>query len=86
MPPDRTPDTGLPSEEAVEKKKVHRFNVNFSEGAYRDLATLAERKGTTMAEILRHAIALLRWFEEARLRGDRILVERNGVTQEVIWR
>lgn len=28
----------------------HRFNVNFSEGAYRDLSTLAKRKDTTMSE------------------------------------
>jgi hypothetical protein len=66
---------------------VHRVNVNFSEGAYADLQTLAKERGKTMAEVLRDSIALERWFHEARAEGSRILVEReNGVLREVIPR
>lgn len=67
--------------------KNHRFNVNFSEGAFRDLNTLAERKGTTMSEVLRDAIALERWFDETRREGSKVLVEQpDGSIREVVPR
>jgi len=65
---------------------VHRVNVNFSEGAYTDLRSIARSRGKTMAEVLRDAIALERWFDEARREGSRILVERDGKVREVIPR
>lgn len=66
---------------------THRFNVNFSEGAYRDLSALAERKGKTMSEILRDAIALERWFDETRREGSKVLVEQtDGKVREVVPR
>lgn len=65
----------------------HRFNVNFSDGAYRDLSTLAERKGKTMSEVLRDAIALERWFDETRREGSKVLVEQpDGKVREVVPR
>lgn len=67
--------------------KSHRFNVNFSEGAYRDLSTLAERKGKTMSEVLRDAIALERWFEDTTRAGSKVLVEQpDGSIREVVPR
>lgn len=67
--------------------KSHRFNVNFSDGAYRDLSSLAESKGTTMSEVLRDAIALERWFDETRREGSRVLVEQpDGSIREVVPR
>lgn len=64
-----------------------RFNVNFSEGAYRDLSTLASTKGTTMSEVLRDAIALERWFDETRRAGSKVLVEQpDGSIREVVPR
>jgi hypothetical protein len=65
----------------------HRFNVNFSEGAYRDLNTLAQRKGKSMSEVLRDAIALERWFDETRREGNKVLVEQpDGRIREVVPR
>lgn len=55
---------------SARRPTLRRFNVNFSEGAYRDLNTLAERKGKTMTEVLRDAMALERWFEQERGRGE----------------
>lgn len=66
---------------------THRVNVNFSEGAYRDLKTISENTGKSMAEVLRDAIALELFFHEARRDGDRILIERrDGTLREVIPR
>jgi hypothetical protein len=68
------------------ERKVHRVNANFHPNAYRDLEKLAEDQGKTKAEVLRDAIALERWFHEARAEGGRILVERDGEIREVIPR
>jgi predicted DNA-binding protein len=65
---------------------THRVNVNFSEGAYNDLDSLAKRHGKTKAEVLRDAIALERWFDEVRREGNRVLVERDGEVREIIPR
>ncbi len=66
---------------------AHRFNVNFSEGAYNDLSTLATRKGKTMSEVLRDSIALERWFDETRREGGKVLVEQpDGSIREVVPR
>ena len=65
---------------------IHRVNVNFSEGVYNDLETLAESRGKSKADVLRDAIALERWFDEARREGSRILIDRDGDIREVIPR
>jgi hypothetical protein len=65
---------------------VHRVNVNFSESAYETLEELAKRKGKSMSEILRDAIALEKWFDDTYREGGRFLVDRDGETREVIPR
>ena len=67
-------------------KSVHRVNVNFSEGAYRDLTALAERQGHTVSDVIRRAIALEMWFDQTQREGGRVIVGRNGRFQEVVAR
>lgn len=63
-----------------------RINAVFSDKAYRDLETLAKEQGKTKAEVLRDAVSLEKWFDEARQEGGRILVERDGEVREIIPR
>ena len=63
-----------------------RVNVNFSEGAYEDLETIADRQGKTKAEVLRDAIALERLFFDTKREGGRVLIERDGQIREIIPR
>jgi hypothetical protein len=66
---------------------VHRFNVNFSEGAWRDLTALAESKEKSVADVLRDAIALERWFWDQIDAGHKVLIERrDGSIAEVVPR
>lgn len=65
---------------------VHRVNVNFSESAYRDLTEMAERKGKTVSDVLRDAVTLERWFDEASREGSRVLIERDGTMREILAR
>lgn len=63
-----------------------RVNVNFSEGAYDDLETIADQQGKSKAEVLRAAIALERLFHDAKREGGRLLIERNGEIREIVPR
>lgn len=63
---------------------VHRVNVNFSEEAWTTLHALAERRGKTISDVIRDAIALAHWFDTSAREGARILVERDGQIREVV--
>jgi metal-responsive CopG/Arc/MetJ family transcriptional regulator len=65
---------------------THRVNVNFSENAYKTLEDLAERKGKSMSEVLRDAIALEKWFQDTTETGGKVVVEQGGQAREVIPR
>jgi hypothetical protein len=64
---------------------TRRFNLNFSDSAYRTLQERAAARETTIAEHLRYCLALYRYFDEELLKGNHILVERDGRASEVIW-
>ncbi|HEX3433825.1 MAG TPA: ribbon-helix-helix protein, CopG family [Solirubrobacteraceae bacterium] len=66
--------------------KTHRVNVNFSETAYRTLEDLAERKGKSMSEVLRDAVTLEKWFQDANDQGGKVLIEQDGQSREIIPR
>ena len=66
------------------KKSGHRITVNFANSTYEALQDLAQRKGKSMAEVLRDVIALGKYVEDTRSAGGHILVERDGTTREVI--
>ncbi len=65
---------------------MRRVNVNFSSSAYEALARLAERKGVSMSEALRQAIALDDYLTGAQGDGARLLLERNGQVSELVIR
>ncbi len=66
--------------------KAKRVNVNFSQGAYDDLETIADQRGKSKAEVLRDAIALERLFHDTKREGGRLLIERDGEIREIIPR
>jgi hypothetical protein len=69
-----------------ERHMAKRVNVNFSDESYGTLERIAKKKGKTMSEVLRDAIALEAWFDDTTSSGGHILVEREGKVQEVISR
>jgi hypothetical protein len=65
----------------------HRFNVNFSDPAYKILTSLAARKEKSLSDTLRDALALEKWFQDSVDKGNKILVEDSrGKVREVILR
>jgi hypothetical protein len=63
-----------------------RVNVNFSESVYQALEELAHKCGKSMAEVLRDAVALEVWAQQAVEEGARILIERDGERRELVLR
>jgi hypothetical protein len=65
---------------------TRRVNVNFSSSAYEALSRLAARKGVSMSEALRQAIALDDYLTSAQSDGARLLLERSGQVSELVIR
>lgn len=59
-----------------------KVTVNFAPDTYNTLSAIAESWQTSMAEVLRRAIALLAFYDSVRVAGDELLV-RNHKTQEL---
>ena len=64
---------------------THRVNVNFSDDAYEALKEIARRKGKSISEVIRDAIALEKWYEDTKREGGRVIVELDdGRTREIV--
>ena len=72
--------------ETNQEKKGKRVSVDFTAGAYDDLAELARIRGKTKAAIIRDALSLEKWFQETQQTGGRVLVEHQGKAREIIRR
>ena len=64
--------------------KKYRVNVNFAESTYRTLEELARKQGKTKGDILRDAISLAKYIQDARDDGGQFLVKRHGRTSELV--
>ncbi len=60
-----------------------RITAILAPGTYAALQELANAKGESLADALRDAIALSKWFRDTQANGN-ILVEQNGETRRVI--
>jgi hypothetical protein len=70
--------------EAAKSGRTRRVNVNFSEGAYEDLAQIAKRRNKNVSDVVRDAIAFEKWYQDTVKDGGHVLVERDGRVQEIV--
>lgn len=62
-----------------------RYNLGISTESYKNLQNIAAREGTTIADLLRRATKLLLFVRSIKEDPNaRLLVERNGETQEIV--
>ena len=61
-----------------------RITATLASSTYAALQELANAKGESLADALRDAIALSKWFKDTQDRGADILVEENGKTRRVL--
>ena len=62
-----------------------RVNFILSEGIYKGLEKLAKKKQTSVAEILRDAIALEIWLQKELEQGNTLLVGKGSKFKEVVF-
>ncbi len=63
-----------------------KLSVNVSQEAADALRELAQQRGTTMTEVLRHAIATERFLQEETRKKSKILLEDDsGRTRELVF-
>lgn len=68
------------------KARTHRVNVTFSDSAWQTLNDLARRKGKSLSDTLRDALALEKWFQDVADDGGKVLVVHGDRAREVIPR
>jgi len=62
-----------------------RYNLEISTESYKNLQNIAAREGTSIADLLRRATKLLLFVRSIKEDPNaRLLVERNGETQEIV--
>jgi Ribbon-helix-helix protein, copG family len=61
-----------------------RVSADFSQSTYDALKHIADERHQPMADAIRDAIALAKWFQEIQAKGGKILVEWNGEIREVL--
>lgn len=62
-----------------------KFNVKFSDNAYRAVGELAGWMGASMADVIRESLSLFWWLAKEYRQGNRLLIQRgNEVTELVI--
>jgi metal-responsive CopG/Arc/MetJ family transcriptional regulator len=63
---------------------VKRVSAVFSQSTYDALKQLATERNESMADALRDAIALNKWFHDVQSQGGKIIVEQDGKMREVL--
>jgi hypothetical protein len=58
--------------------KYRRLHFNVSEEVHQVLDSIAEEEGTTMTEVMKRAVSLLKWQRDLKNEGGEIIVIRNG--------
>lgn len=67
--------------------KVIKMSVNLSADVVKALKELAEKRGTTMTEVLRQAIGTEKFIEEVNQDEGKILVEdKKGRVRQLVFR
>ena len=61
-----------------------RITTTFAPHTYAVLQELANARGTSMADALRDAIALSKWFKDTQDNGANILIEKNGRMERIL--
>ena len=75
------------SENLDSSKETVRVSANLPEETFKMLKELAAKRGVSMTEILRRAVALEDYVDEAIDEGGKILVEkRDGEMRQLLFR
>ena len=73
------------TDKVQERGQWVRVNANFSPECYEVLSEIAKRRGKSLSDVLRDAIAFEKWYQDTVDQGGHVLVERgSGRPQELV--
>ncbi len=61
-----------------------KTSANLPESAVAALRELSEKRGTSMAEVLRQAISLEKFVDEQTSQGGKILIEKDNEVRQLL--
>lgn len=65
-------------------KKIHRVQIDFSEGAYDKLLKLKEAaESDSVSNLIKDALGLYNWFIQEKKQGAEILVRKNDEVEKI---
>jgi hypothetical protein len=73
------------SPSAVRTDQLVRLSVNLSPDVAEELKKYAGRKGISITEAVRRAIAVLNFVDDAQARGASLNLEEGGTLKEVLF-
>jgi hypothetical protein len=74
------------TEDAAAERARVRVAISMLRDDFEELKKLAEEDGETVSGYLRKALATERYIKSRMENGGRILVEEDGVQQEIVFR
>jgi hypothetical protein len=81
----RSQRSGAVPEKTENGQETRTIEVIVSDEAYEALQEIAERRGIGVAEALKEAVALERWYLETKEDGSRVLVVKDGDARELVY-
>ena len=78
-------ERGHAAVEGTSPDRLVRLSVNLGPEVADSLKDYANRKGVSITEAVRRAIAVLGFIDDAQTRGASLQVEENGVRKEIVF-
>ena len=72
-------------QERKRETESRAIEVVVSDEAYEALQEIAHRRGISIAEALKEAVALEKWYLETKKDGSRVLVVKDGDARELVY-
>lgn len=72
--------------ETVDERERVRVAISMLQEDYQELKSLAEEDGETVSGYLRKALATEQFLKDRIKSGGRVLIEKDGVQREIVFR
>lgn len=81
--PETAHENGTPESPPLDDLGLRTLTLTMTPPVYHQIEALARRKGKTISETVRDALALETWFHDVRDAGDHVLFEHQGKLREL---
>lgn len=80
----KEPDQSLGNVDLEQRPAFKRLTINLVAELHNELTLRAARRGVSLTDLIRRAVALDKFVDENLAGGGRLLIERDGEVREVV--